>query len=110
MKNKMDDEVFLCDYTYKSCHNYINELYLDEVKKNNNLELEEFEISIFIEEKYNLHKEIFKEKIYNEIKTKYPDLLDLYNKISVDFFEDDEYNKGIFYEKICQNKIYKNEV
>ncbi len=106
MKNKMSDEVFLSDYTYKFCYNYINELYLEEVKKNNNSELEEFEISIFIEEKYDLHKPIFKEKIYNEIKTMYPDLLDLFNKISVDFFEDDEYNKGIFYEKICQNKIY----
>ena len=33
MKNKMNDEVFLSDYTYKFCYNYINELYLDEVKK-----------------------------------------------------------------------------
>lgn len=106
----MNNEVFLCDYTYKFCYNYINDLYLEEVKKNNNSELEEFEISIFIEEKYDLHKQIFIEKIYNEIKTKYSHLLDLYNKISVDFFEDDEYNKGIFYEKICQNKIYKNEI
>lgn len=102
----MNNDVFLCDYTYKFCHDYINNLYLEEVKKNNNSELEDFEISIFIEEKYDLHKQIFKEKLYNEIKTKYPHLLELYNKISVDFFEDDEYNKGIFYEKICQNKIY----
>jgi len=105
MKNKMDNEVFLNDYTYKFCYNYINELYLNEVKKKNS-DLEEFEISMFIEEKYDLHKPIFKEKLYNEIKTQYPELLELYNKISVDFFEDDEYNKGIFYEKICQHKIY----
>lgn len=101
----MDDEKVLYKHIESFCYNYINNLYLIEVKQNNNIELEEFEISIFIEEKYPIHKSIIMEHLLIDIKNKYPNLLNLYlNTVSNDIFEDDNYNKGILYEKIIKNK------
>ena len=101
----MDDEKVLYKHIESFCYNYINNLYLIEVKQNNNIELEEFEISIFIEDKYPIHKSIIMEHLLIDIKNKYPNLLNLYiNTVSNDIFEDDNYNKGILYEKIIKNK------
>jgi hypothetical protein len=104
----MDNEKVLYKHIESFVYNYINNLYKIEVENNNNTELEEFEISMFIEDKYPSHKDKLKENLLIDIKNKYPHLLNLYvNKISVDIFEDDNYNKGILYEKICVNKLYK---
>ncbi len=106
----MENEKILYKHIESFCFNYINNLYLIEVANNNNTELEEFEISMFIEDKYPSHIEPLKENLLMDIRNKYPHLLNLYFKISVDIFEDDNYNKGILYEKICVNKLYKKRL
>jgi len=104
----MDSESFLYNHIEEYCYDYINKLYLLEIEKNNNIQLEEFEISMFIEEQYPKHKSILQDNLLNDITNNYSNLLKLYHKISKSIFEDDDYNKGILYEKICNNKLYKN--
>lgn len=106
----MDSESFLYNHIEEYCYDYINKLYIAEVVKNNNIELEEFEISMFIEDQYPKHKSILQEQLLNDIEKNYSNLIKLYHKISKSIFKDDNYNKGILYEKICNNKLYKRNV
>jgi len=104
----MENEKILYKHIESFIYNYINDLYIIEVQNNNNIELEEFEISMFIDDKYPIHINNLKEGLLIDIKKKYPNLLNLYvNKISVDIFEDENYNKGILYEKLCVKKLHK---